>query len=326
MSSRALTLLCLMLAAAPAFANCEVGGYLIHTVAEYKTCEPQRFVLPYWKESASRLGFAETGIRCDHSALRGPKLSLSHGNQICSRTAYSQVDRYKAPNDIEYRLDAPRCGALLENLPSHGYAFLDATQRTLRFTDALPIGILELDASDRAALEAEIEAQLPGLTLYAESGILGQMLRGRIEPGDIASTQIETMTVGFGQRPFVMAIAVLTLRNLDRLYGGLEWLPADLAPRLRINTIEYPVIFFRPSSGSARYVGDGSSCASTRAFRGDPQPETTPQLGAVERFRITGAFDSNDDGAPDVLEVNDRFAYLLEPDGRLFVVRFGLGC
>ena len=55
-------------------------------------------------------------------------------------------------------------------------------------------------------------------------------------------------------------------------------------------------------------------------------PDAPQQLGAVERFRITGAFDSNGDGAPDLLEVNDRFAYLLEPDGRLFVVRVGLGC
>jgi hypothetical protein len=50
------------------------------------------------------------------------------------------------------------------------------------------------------------------------------------------------------------------------------------------------------------------------------------RLGAVDRFRITGAYDVDADGAPDLLEVNDRVTYLLEPDGRLFVVRIGRGC
>jgi hypothetical protein len=93
------------------------------------------------------------------------------------------------------------------------------------------------------------------------------------------------------------------------------------------------VIFFRRPGEPPRYAGDGSWCAS--ANLGDllgasaaeaPPREDAALLGAVERFRLTGAFDANADGAPDVLEVNERFAYLLEPDGRFFVIRYALGC
>lgn len=314
----------LALAAPPAFGNCEAGGYWIHTLAEYKPYEAHRVVLPYWKESRERIALDSNGI--DHQdaqyldSLRSPELLLAHANLRCAGTTFSLRERYVEPHEL--RLDAPRCEALLENLPSHGYGLLDTTKHTLRFTDALPIGLVELDHADRAALEAEVTARIPELTLYAETaGQNGE----RIEANDVVLSRVETTTVGFAPRPFVMAVAVLTLRNLDRLYPSIEW-DAELGTKLRGRTIEYPVIFFRSSAGELRYVGDGSSCATYPVASAASRPDPPRLLGAIERFRLTGAFDTNGDGAPDLLEVNDRFTYLLEPDGRLLVVRVGLGC
>lgn len=198
MPSRALVLLCLVLTASPGFANCEVGGYWIHTLAEYKPYEPQRIVVPYWKESASRLGFAETGLRCDYSELRSPRLTMSHGDQ----------DGDRCPHPAQHR-----------------------------------------SAVRRARVDARPRAPSPGPD-------------GRV-PGDLLPCAL---------RPSALRRRRVELRLLSR---GLGISPA----------------------GRSRTAG-----------------------------RLTGAFDSNGDGGPDLLEVNDRFTYLLEDDGRLLVVRTGLGC
>ena len=70
--------------------------------------------------------------------------------------------------------------------------------------------------------------------------------------------------MGLGVRPFTMAVAVLTLRNLDRLYArGAGYAAGEvIADLLAAQTIEYPVIFFRSASGLLRHVGDGSWCAT----------------------------------------------------------------
>lgn len=311
----------------PAFGNCEAGGYSIHTIAEYKPYEVQRSVLPYWKETPTGLGIEPNRVD-DLSrhlpALRSPGLRLVHGNRSCSGTTLSLRERYVDPH--ERRLDAPLCGYLLEDLPSHGYAILDGTRATLRFMDALPIDLVDLASQERAVLEAEVRARLAGLTLYAET--FGEE-RARIEAAAVVSSRIETTTAGFGPPPFAMVVAVLELRNLDRLYrdGGRGYAPGfDVPARLAGRTIDYPVIFFRTRAGGVRYVGDGSSCATSSVVAAAVNSGPRDPLGAVERFRVTGAFDANSDGAPDVLEINDRFAYLLERDGRLFVIRVGVGC
>jgi hypothetical protein len=311
----------------PAFGNCEVGGYSIHTIAEYKPYEVERSLLPYWKETPTGIGIEPNWID-DLSkhlpALQSPGLRLVHGDRSCSGTTLSLRDRYVDPHEL--RLDAPLCGNLLENLPSHGYAILDGNHHTLRFMDALPIDIVDLASQERAVLEAEVRARLSGLTLYAES--FGEE-RARIEAAEVVSSRMETTTVGFGPPPFTMVIAVLELRNLDRLYrdGGRGYAPGfDVTARLAGRSIDYPVIFFRTRAGGVRYVGDGSLCATPSVVAAAVNSGPRDPLGAVARFRITGAFDGDSDGTPDVLEINDRFAYLLERDGSLFVIRVGVGC
>jgi len=327
-------LLALVLPAAPAFGNCEVGGYSIHTLAEYKPSEPHRFVLPYWKEGGGRLGFAPSYVEGEPvNALASPTLRLEHAGAVCANPSYTSIERYHAPHDIQHRLDATACGALFENLPTHGYAFVDTTRFVMSFADALPIDFVSLGEEDLASLEAEIAAQLPRLPLYAESGPGGREGRGRIDASHIRGMRLEPTSVGLGPRPFVLAIAVLDLTGVDALYD-LSYFGERLPARLRAeDRLEYPVIFFRRAGGAPTYAGDGSWCASVRVGdllgRGGhaaPERGSSSLLGAAERFRLTGAFDANGDGAPDVLEVNERFAYLLEPDGRFFVIRIGAGC
>jgi hypothetical protein len=313
-------------AAELAFANCEAGGYWIHTVAEYKTYEPHRVILPYWKEGPESLGLDANGLdRLDDFAgsLRKPNLSLRHDERSCSGAAFTVRKRYVQPH--EYRLDAPDCRELFEKLSGRGYLLLDQAEPAVRFSETLPIGVTDLEPDDRIALEAQIRGQVMELTLYAEAGPTGRFQDERIWPGDIVSTRVEVTTVGAGPRPFVMAVAVLTLHNLDRLYPSIEWDPG-LGAKLRGHTIEYPVIFFRPPNAELRFVGDGSSCAVYPVASAASLPNPPIQLGAIERFRLTGAFDTNSDGAPDLIEVNDRFTYLLEPDGTMLVVKVGLGC
>jgi hypothetical protein len=323
-----LLVLLLLSPGAPAFGNCEAGGYAIHTSAEYKPYEPYRIVLPWWKEQPEQLGFAP-GYVADGplgELLAEPRLHLEHENHGCTATGYAAVERYQAANDVQHRIETWGCRGFFDGLPSRGYAILDGTRRRLRFLDPLPVGAAELAPDDRSALEAEVRDRIPSLALYAETaGQNGE----RIEADDIVSTRLETTTVGLGERPFTVAVAVLTLRNLERLYAdrGFGYAPGDgLAHRLAGRTVEYPVIFFRTPPGRLRHVGDGSRCATLPVHAAAAGADPLASLGAVERFRISGAFGSDAAGGPRVLEVNDRFAYLLEEDGSLFVVRVGVGC
>ncbi len=326
--------LAVALKAGAASGNCEVGGYMIHTLAEYKPFEPTRVVLPYWKEGGGRIGLAPNYVdAAEGTALASPALQLEHAGAVCAKPTYTMVERYRAPHDIQHRLDTVGCDDLLEDLPTHGYAFLDTTKLTMSFADALPIGAVQITEEDRDSLEAEIGAWLPQLPLYAESGPGRGEGRGRIDASHIRGMRLELTTVGLGPRPFTLAIAVLELEGADELYD-LSYFGTRLPARLRAgDRLEYPVIFFRRPGGAPTYAGDGSWCASVDVAdllgRGGHSPSNRDGdslLGAVERFRLTGAFDANGDGAPDVLEVNGLVAYLLQPDGRFFVVRYAAGC
>jgi hypothetical protein len=83
--------------------------------------------------------------------------------------------------------------------------------------------------------------------------------------------------------------------GLELHAGSLPW--ADFA-ETRIQPAD--VVGPRSLSPSFGYVGDGSSCAVYPVASAASQPRPPLQL--------------------------DRFAYLLEPDGRVLVIRVGLGC
>ena len=118
--------------------------------------------------------------------------------------------------------------------------------------------------------------------------------------------------------------------------------------------VGYPVLMFS-SKGKVEYVGDGSHCSEVpvmhrnmelvnreekkrnpayKATRGEiADPSKFPKdknglfdLGLLERFKVTNAFDMNGDNQVDVIEINNRFAYRILDGFRFEVINLGMGC
>ena len=85
---------------------------------------------------------------------------------------------------------------------------------------------------------------------------------------------------------------------------------------------DFPVLFLSQSGGPSRYIGDGSACAGLRLHL----PSADAFLGALDRFVISGAWDLDVNGTPDLIQVNDRVLYWIQPDGPLLVLDYRQGC
>ena len=71
--------------------------------------------------------------------------------------------------------------------------------------------------------------------------------------------------------------------------------------------LDYPILYFFSGKSGLRWVGDGSQCSIQIPY--DTEVAKTKKsfgalLGYGQPFSATHAFDMNDDGLPDVLEIN----------------------
>lgn len=154
---------------------------------------------------------------------------------------------------------------------------------------------------------------------------------------------------------FSVLTAELYVKNLEKYfkdegyaYYGKQYQNFE---KLKVG---YPVLFFA-SAGSLAYAGDGSHCSSVPVIYRNMDivnreqklidPKFTPErggiaekdqypkdkaglhdLGVLDRFKVTNAFDLDGDGKVDVIEINERFAYRLLPGLKFEVINFGMGC
>lgn len=316
-------------------ANCETGAYLIHTVGEYARLDDARRWFFRTSPGDEHLRLDATVAHTDVAPrqltafLRGPY----RGSFRLSRRGESCTPDLETPRAVTMALTDnvmtethfvrfPSCGSAAGGPSARdaGYGLYDRNTKTLRLPTALAYSPVA-DFAGRAQLENELKHEIFRLELRATVGA-----EAIITPGDVDDITFEILRIGDGDPAFRMIVAVLRLRNLDRLLGtgGYHTLEA-----VRGKLAEFPVIFWQRPGGEPFYVGDGSWCSTYRLQLGASvrtAAETVRDLGPMERFELTAAYDLSGDGQPEILVVNQLVAYHLEADDRLTVIDWPQGC
>ena len=309
-----------------AVANCESGAYMIHTVAEYAESEDI-------KASFLRIESADsTGFRLVSVAQGGlPRLEEARGpvQEPGENPPLTVVTEYQRCLSASARFEEDPIGRLglriegcADLVQPNGYVVYDAQRRELRIPRPLSIQ-RGTSPQGAVAIEGEIQSAIAGLDLVAAAGLDLHPERvtspERIQTADIESILFEHTQVGAPGRGALLSVAVLRLRNLDRLLP----IRGDPDPEsVRGRLADFPVLFLSQSGGPSRYIGDGSACAGLRLHL----PSADAFLGALDRFVISGAWDLDVNGTPDLIQVNDRVLYWIQPDGPLLVLDYRQGC
>lgn len=322
----------------PAFANCEAGGYMIHTLATYKKADHQVFAILADNKITLNAIDDTTELR---NQIVGEYLAKKSG-KACGKTniEISGLDVYDGP---QLALKSGDCAKITSK--SGIYILIDKKEKQVLLGS--PVSI------EGPTLRPEWAARTK--SLLSTTNLPGSSPEKMIHKSDILnlnSFPVHETSLG---KSFSVLTAELHVKNVEKYfkdegyaYYGKQYMNFEKVK------VGYPVLFFA-SAGSLAYAGDGSHCSSVPVMYrnmdlvnreqklrdpkfkpergGIAEPNQFPKdssglydLGVLERFNVTNAFDLDGDGKVDVIEINERFAYRLLPGLKFEVINFGMGC
>ena len=319
-SSRALLgLLPALLLSSPADANCEAGGYQMHTVAEYGSGDPDTNFLLYRHDAEKgQLRLQRTasggGDLFDSAAPRS--VTLLRGDTRCTLEAADEGGVAQKTEEEGQELVVPLngCADFAKGIPASGYLQVRLSQNHWLLPTELP---LKSDASARPAPAHAAEIRQVALRQ------LGRWLHGEpmgsraIAEADILNLDQPDITHTTAGEGFTLWAMRYRITHLAELRSGLN-IPTPVPP-----VVGFPVVFLQRGEAAPVFIGDGSWCALAVGY---PVPRPGADIPEVERFTLTKAFDLDGDGLPEVFELNSAFAYHLAEDGKLWVFHYGEGC
>jgi hypothetical protein len=315
-------------------ANCEAGGYAIHTIAQYKKPDPKRVFLLYRREESGKILAQTAATEEALTAIAGP-LRMDSGTTSCTTISsgiwldskFVPGDPYSAEHPYHFSLE--ECDALREQIPGTGYLLLDTVAKAIRFPREMHVDESPAPAAERKKIADFVRQDLGNRVLYLFT--YGREAYSRIEPGVIDGSRAEVTTIGRGDHRLVVHVELLRLTVRSALIGEHRATDAqtqreeDLRYGIASGKADFPVLYFKhPSRRDPMFIGDGSLCSYVQ-YQRYPEPQAGAE-GSFDRFRITRAFDFDLDGTADLIEVNDRFAYWLDASGVPEVIHYGLGC
>jgi hypothetical protein len=321
------------------FANCEGGGYSIHTVATYAKPDPSRILFLYERKGdgtvRAKLGALEQTE--EFKRLAG-KWKAVYGRESCASASSTVDPSYKEDDSYAvehpFILDTKKCESIWKNVPRRGYFLLNEQDRTIRFPREMKVERSGPVNSQKVVIKKAIDRDLATRKLHLYTYGSEAEARGPITPAMIAGKRFEWTTVGTGSKTFTVAIAVLQVKGVKNAYfpsatDAPETENAELIQyrkryEIPSGVADFPVIYFRNEGKDPKFVGDGSLCSYVN-YKKYPSPQSGSE-GSFDRFSITRAFDLDHDDRVDLLEVNEQFTYRIRADGALEVVNLGMGC
>jgi hypothetical protein len=319
MNKRLLIAISFITVASSCWANCESGGYIIHTVAEYGVPEGLSFYPYTYIKGVLNLNFSLSSkdsnniVNHINANLDNPEkfVRVRHRQEECRLRLQNKIEIISG--GISYYNETSSFSLCLKNdqtIAERGYARYDYKKQVLTLPSSLTIKTVEYDRSEEQVIVQKIfDLRLKG----------DESLESRITRDDVSKIDFFSTRVGSGDDALEVITVVLNLINIERIFSS-QIMSSD---KLREKSAQFPVIFFKRKGETPKYVADGSWCASYRLMQ--KVERNVQSLGPVERFEIQSAYDFDNDGSADILVIN-RVAYLLMKNGTIKVIDYPRGC
>lgn len=324
------------------FSNCEAGGYSIHTKATYKSHDQQVYAILRGKSieinSIDDFGADTPSFR---KSLVGD-YGVQYQGKDCG-TAKIQVDGLDEYENPSLSIGALSCIDLEATRGS--YILIDKEKKKLVIGTRLKV--------DGPFVEKELNPKVNDIIHNTKFSAIYP--NGTIDKADILNLEsFPVYSIKLGN-DFSVLIATLYIKNVAKYFKSKGYAYyGEQYMKFENTKVGYPVLMFS-SKGNIEYIGDGSECAEVpvmyrnmelvnreeklrdptyKAARGGTaRPDDFPKdkdglfdLGVLDRFQITNAFDMNGDGEVDIIEINDRFAYRILEKFKFEVINMGTGC
>lgn len=332
------------------YANCEAGSYSIHTVAEYGLAK-NLFIVKGKPEKLSKLRneVKEGTYKTDNPKCQNITISKISAPKKESSNEPTEVEVDVTGEEITgpfYKLE----GCKLSD--SAGFFMFDTDKKKVSFSK--PVEVKKIVTTEKINLA--IKNQMETIKLQPLVGPSDHSKEKVIAKADIknfSNFPIESTQVG---NKMTMSVANLDIIHLEKYfadegyrYYGEKYF--NFEKRMAV----FPVIFFTLSDRTS-YIGDGAWCSqvpviynnisltdrelsknnpkyikSNHAEMAKPDEYKKDQdgyfnLGKIHEYGVTGAYDFNDDGKPDILIMNGLITYYLQEDGGLVVLESPEGC
>ena len=344
------------------WANCEAGGYSIHTIAEYRSSNKLGTFYKFSKqEGKNHINIFNTVVG-DSQGVSPPsfkkddiKIYLGTDHCTLNKNITAKIKTTRSKNEYdeifrETKIFFDGCENFFSRLPKDGYIVTDGTSNKIYLPQALDINTnLKPTKNEISEITKAIKNRINQKKLAG----------GKISNKNVKTITVTKTTAGNANPPFRMGMGILLLDNPFEVYPNMEGYRyyGEEYMDFKDKLFEFPVLYFTDSKNKFSYIGDGESCGNVPIFYRNiekvnsemqakddkykpkraggsqfknivdyPLEDKRFNLGPTDRFTITGAFDLTGDEYPNIIKVNERFVYAILGDEKIIVINYGMGC
>jgi len=179
---------------------------------------------------------------------------------------------------------------------------------------------------DGSFIEKVSAALISKTGFTATSSVNGKVGYGTIEKSDIVNLKKLKFThtqIGSADQKFISSTTNLKIKNYGKYLANVH---KDKKYVIRLNEllVNYPILLFTFGENTI-FFGDGSPCLDYDSYMAAIQKKDNSDI-VVSEFKITSAFDLSGNGFPDIIVVNNDLIYLVDSEGKFYVVSSGIAC
>lgn len=305
-----------------AYANCEAGAFFIHTTAVYHQNPKIQFLAG---GSTSKLIYPNN----NSPSVKSEKYTLMNPIGKCQTVNIKMKEPEHDLDVLTYFITG--CSEITKE--SNYFYYIDAEKKTIVIGKPLKF---TKDKITNTTIEKNITSLVE--KNYIRTGPVAKNATDyKFEKKDFPNSNYLTFEHTFIGTNFIVSVALIEISNISKYFGFYGNNPYDndtakkneLLEIFNKKNLSFPVIYFTQKE-KTQFVGDGSWCSDyainelLEQYKYSKSKSTT--LGPVYKFDVTAAYDTNDDGIPNVITINDSFSYWINNDGTPLVIGIQLGC
>lgn len=295
-------------------ANCEMGISAIHTIAEYRKSNLKKAFLVAKNRDLTRTSIFKDLPFDLFEKVYTVKTSIND----CKTLKLIKHKNF----DVHYGPHYTVVGC--PDFPNSAIIEIDHEKSEVIIPTEL---VVKMSSPEDGSFIEKVSAALISKTGFtATSSVNGKVGYGTIEKSDIVNLKKLKFThtqIGSADQKFISSTTNLKIKNYGKYLANVH---KDKKYVIRLNEllVNYPILLFTFGENTI-FFGDGSPCLDYDSYMAAIQKKDNSDI-VVSEFKITSAFDLSGNGFPDIIVVNNDLIYLVDSEGKFYVVSSGIAC